>query len=108
MIDCINCKYYFNGECHKHPPIVELVNLTSGSSISCFPKVTDSIICGEGKLKDEAGGQEPAMFLDNFQSDWFIINSPFDIIAYDNFESDWFIQNNFGEALFTENYEGVW
>jgi len=108
MIDCANCKYYQNGECHRHPPQAKVINLSSGNTLTVWPKVNDTFICGEGSLKDGAGPEEPANFTDNFQSDWFIINSPFDIIGFENFDDEWFVNNDFGLPIFTENYEGDW
>jgi len=48
----------------------------------------------------------PHGFVDNFETGWFIDNSPFTSLFTDNFENNWFIDNIF-TLLFLENFEDI-
>lgn len=50
MIECVDCKFYISGNCHFNPPTAKVVNLTSGDTITVWPRVNSDDSCEFGKL----------------------------------------------------------
>lgn len=52
-IECQNCDYFRNEECHRQPPSLELSNPSTTGYITIWPKPKPTDGCAAGTLKQE-------------------------------------------------------